>query len=122
MLEFGWTGVHHELVSWIDRSGDRVSCECSEIGGKRSKTVHRETVGPRAGSLFGDGGRRALCLGDDAGPQCFGGRLIGVVAGHRGDALTEMPFNVVGKRVQKDVSARAALPSEKSVESADEQS
>jgi hypothetical protein len=105
LLEFGWTG--NELVSWIDRSGGRVSCECSETGEKRLKAVHRKAVGRRAVSLFGDCGRRALGFGDDAGPECFGGRLIGVAVEHQGEALTEMPFNVIGEHAQKDVSAHA---------------
>ena len=33
LLEFGRAGVGHELVSWIERGGDCVSCECGEVAG-----------------------------------------------------------------------------------------
>jgi hypothetical protein len=47
--------------------------------------------------LFGDGRGRGLRLGDDAGSQGFGGRLIGIVVEHRGEALAQMPLDVIGE-------------------------
>jgi hypothetical protein len=41
--------------------------------------VDRQTVVGSAGGLLGDGGGRALGLGDDAGALRFGGILVGVV-------------------------------------------
>ena len=40
--------------------------------------MHREAIRRRAIGLFGDGRGRALRLGDDAGSQGFGGRLVGI--------------------------------------------
>jgi hypothetical protein len=120
LLELGRTGVHDELVGRIERGGDGVSSECGEVGEKRLQTVHRQAIRRRAVGLFGDGRGRALGLGDDAGPEGFGGGFIGVVVEHRGEALAQMPFDVIGEHAKKDVSARVAAPSNgKSAGSAD---
>ena len=71
------------------------------------EAVHREAIRGRAMGLFGDSRGRALRLGNDAGSEGFGGRLLGVVVEHRGEALAQMPFDVIGEHAQKDVSAYA---------------
>ena len=43
-------------------------------------------------------------LGDDAGAQGFGGRLVGIVVEHRGEALAQMPLDVIGEHAQTEVS------------------
>ena len=97
MLEFGWTRMHDELVSGIERCDDCVSRQCGEVGEKGLQAMHRQAIRRRAMGLFGDGRGRGLRLGDDAGAQGFGGRLIGIVVEHRGEALAQMPLDVIGE-------------------------
>jgi hypothetical protein len=54
LLEFGWTRMHDELVSGIERGGDGVSCQCGEVGEKGLEAVHRQVIRGRAMGFFGD--------------------------------------------------------------------
>jgi hypothetical protein len=107
LQEFGWTRMHDELVSGIGYCGDCVSRQRGEASEKGSKAGQREAIQRRAMSLFGDGRGRALRLSDDTGSQGFGGRLLGIVVEHRGEALAQMPLDVIGEHAQRDVSAHA---------------
>ena len=69
LLEFGWTRMHDELVSGIERGDDCVSRQCGEVGEKGLQAMHRQAIRRRAMGLFGDGRGRGLRLGDDAGAQ-----------------------------------------------------
>ena len=102
LLEFGRARVYDELVSGIECGGDGVSRQGGEIGEKGLKAVHRKAVRRRAMGLFGDGRGRALRLGDDAGSQGFGGRLVSVGLEHRGEALAQMPLDVIGEHAQTE--------------------
>jgi hypothetical protein len=61
--------------------------QCSEVGEKGLKAVHRQAIRRGAMGLFGDGRGRALRLSGAAGSQGLGGRLVGIVVEHRGVRL-----------------------------------
>ena len=107
MLDGGWSGVHDELVIGVEGGCDGVLGKRCEVNEQALEAVDREAVWSRAVGLFADGGWRSLRLGDDAGPQGFGGLLVGVVIEHRGEALAHVPFDVVGEHAQTDVGAHA---------------
>ena len=76
-------------------------------GQQRAKAVNRQPVLGLPGGLFGDGGRGAFGLGNDAGALCFGGLLIGVVVEHGRQTLAHVPFQILGEHAQKHVGADA---------------
>src|SRR6266849_10733914 len=79
LLDRGGLGEEGELVGRAGGGDDGVSREGSKVGEQGLEAVDRQAVGGGAVGLLGDGGRRALGLGDDAGAQGLSGLFVGIV-------------------------------------------
>jgi hypothetical protein len=69
-------------------------------------TARPSSVRPRG--LFGLGGRRACCFGDDAGTLCDGGGAIVVIIEHRRQPGAQAPFDVIAEHAQEHMGADAS--------------
>src|SRR5215469_8377793 len=79
LLESCGPGMQDELVLGTERGDHGVLCQRCQVGEQRLETVNGQTLGGSPVSLFGEGRRRALGLGDDAGAPRFGDIFVGIV-------------------------------------------
>jgi len=105
VLDRRWPGHYVERIVGRDRGGDGVARQGRQIAQQRVETVHWQSVLGQTGGLLGDRGRGALCWRDDARSQRVCGVFVGVVEQHRCQALTHVPFQIVGEHAQEDMRA-----------------
>ena len=101
MLDRGWSGRHGKCIVWCDCGDDSIAPQGSEIGRQRVEAVHWQAVVGQAGGLLGDSGRCAPRGCHQARPHCFGRLLVGVVEQHGCQALTHVPFEVIGQHAEE---------------------